>query len=270
MIDSPRLSLGRRLLDAQIPFFREHFGQVDSQWKADRSRVTEVDLKISREILSALALDFPQDLALSEEAPLPDPACFSEHEYCWVLDPVDGTNNYACGLSSCAISLGLLRHGEPVYGWIYDYGLDAVFHGGPGLGMFCGASRVQPMQRDVAPEQRLLAVHFPLPEEVHLRMLSVLSVLSVLSAYKIRSLGSAALNLLYVALGRMDAVMEHGIKVWDIAAAAALLKACGLEMHGKGADVFPLRADSRVDAPFGYVAGNAELVSLLLAAEAGE
>jgi len=247
MPDSARRSFGRDAVLKQVPFFREHFGCVDSHWKPDRTRVTEVDLRISREVLADLSAAFPGDSAVSEETP-PEA---KDSEYCWVLDPVDGTNNYACGLPSCAISLGLLHNGMPVYGWIYDHGLDRLFHGGPGLGVFQDETRIQPVRTVSVPGQRLVAVHFPLPEKDLDRLGPVLA------RCKVRSLGSAALNLLYVALGRMDGVIEQGIKVWDIAAAAAIARECGLEMVFRGGTGYPWTEPARFSDAIAYAAGDA-------------
>ena len=107
----------------QVEYFRNNFGNAQSRWKGDGTRVTEVDEAISKLLFEALGKDFPQDDYCSEEsADTPEPIAL-DAEFAWVLDPVDGTNNYALGIPECGISLGILRHGMPVYGFIYDLSL---------------------------------------------------------------------------------------------------------------------------------------------------
>ena len=115
-----------------------------SRWKSDGTRVTEVDETISRELFANLSKSFPNDDYCSEEsAETPEPIPLSG-EFAWVLDPVDGTNNYAVGVPECGISLGLLRHGMPVYGFLYDYGLDNLLQGGQEFGAIEASHQYMP------------------------------------------------------------------------------------------------------------------------------
>ena len=119
-----RILAGHSAVLNQVDYFRENFGTAKSRWKGDGTRVTEVDETISKELFSELAKSFPFDDFCSEESTeTPEPIPLTG-EFAWVLDPVDGTNNYAVGVPECGISLGLLRNGIPVYGFIYDYGRD--------------------------------------------------------------------------------------------------------------------------------------------------
>ena len=115
-----RIQAGAEVVESQVPQFKRWMGKVKSRWKADCSRVTEADLAISREVESRILEAFPQDQFFSEETRASDAPYDIESEYVWVIDPVDGTNNFALGMPTCAISLGLLRNGYPVYGIIYD------------------------------------------------------------------------------------------------------------------------------------------------------
>jgi len=99
---------------AQTALMHREFGRVESRWKEDGTRVTTADVAISENIFRELGTKFPDDQFFSEEsdqagAPRPRTARFS-----WVLDPIDGTNNFALGLPNCAIALALLEHGQPV------------------------------------------------------------------------------------------------------------------------------------------------------------
>jgi myo-inositol-1(or 4)-monophosphatase len=133
-----RIAAAKTAVRGESELLHRHFGAVESNWKRDGSRVTAVDLAISENIFRVLAATFPEDQFLSEELtdsgqPIPVTARFS-----WILDPIDGTNNYAAGIAHCAIALALLEHGRPVYGVIYDLSRRTLIHGGPGLGVFDG------------------------------------------------------------------------------------------------------------------------------------
>ena len=134
-----RISFGQELLKAQARIFTEKFGDVDSQWKRDGSRVTEADFAISNGMEGALKERFPGDHYLSEEMDPDNGSVLVESRFAWLADPIDGTNNFARGIPSSSISLVLLENGCPVYGLIYDHMSRSVIHGGHGRG--CGVLR---------------------------------------------------------------------------------------------------------------------------------
>ena len=131
-----RIAAGRSIVEEQAKFFESRFGRVDSQWKYDGSRVTEADLNISNALQRKLKGQFSEDLFLSEETDPEKGTVVLDTEYTWLVDPIDGTNNFARGIPACAISLALLKDGVPVYGIIYDHMSRSLIHGGPGTGVF--------------------------------------------------------------------------------------------------------------------------------------
>src|SRR3954471_9472675 len=138
-----RIAAAKRAVLAQTELLHREFGRAESKWKADGTRVTAVDVAISEGIFRELAAQFPADQYFSEEladtdAPIPVTARFS-----WVLDPIDGTNNFALGIPHCAISLALCENGEPVYGVVYDLSRRTLLHGGPGFGVKDGERDVR-------------------------------------------------------------------------------------------------------------------------------
>lgn len=228
-----RINAGRVALKNQIGFFRRQFGQVTSEWKHDETRVTFADFAISEKILADLRASFPHDDICSEEGNPEDEHQSLKATYAWVLDPIDGTNNYVVGLPACAISLALLRHGEPVYGFVYDFSRDSLVQGGPGYGLFDGCQKVV-LDGEEAHASHLIGMHFPLGEEGE-------ALAPLLREYRIRSLGSSTLSLTYVALGKFLGVVDYRVKVWDIAAAVALCRAVQIEVHFPEAPPFPLK-----------------------------
>ena len=230
-----RINAGRVAVKAQTAFFGRQFGQVASEWKADDTRVTFADFAISENVFAALRRDFAEDDYCSEEANPLDEVLTLGAGFAWVIDPIDGTNNYALGFPVCAISLALLHDGMPVYGFIYDYSTDALLEGGAGFGL---QRNQKTMNRDrmAADAQTMLGLHFP----IDLELLDKLKPL--LAKYRVRCLGSGALSAAYVATGYLTGVVDFRVKVWDIAAAYALCAGAGVAFKFLEASPFPLRA----------------------------
>ena len=230
-----RINAGRVAVKAQTAFFGRQFGQVASEWKADDTRVTFADFAISENVFAALRRDFAEDDYCSEEANPLDEVLTLGAGFAWVIDPIDGTNNYALGFPVCAISLALLHDGMPVYGFIYDYSTDALLEGGAGFGLQRNQKTVN-RDRMAADAQTMLGLHFP----IDLELLDKLKPL--LAKYRVRCLGSGALSAAYVATGYLTGVVDFRVKVWDIAAAYALCAGAGVTFKFIEASPFPLRA----------------------------
>lgn len=232
-----RILAGHQAILAQVEYFRAHFGKAESKWKKDGTRVTIVDETISHQLFLLLQKDFPQDDYCSEEeAETPQPIP-TEAEFCWILDPVDGTNNYAVGVPECCISLGLLRHGMPVYGFIYDYGRDNLLQGGKGYGAIEGTTPVF-AATELVNEKLTYCMHFPIPPK------SLEALTPALGVWRIRCPGSAAVGLANVATGRLDGCLEYRAKPWDCAAGYPICEAAGARFYFLGDPIFPLQSFS--------------------------
>src|SRR6185503_261445 len=138
-----RIEAAKRAVLAQTDLLHREFGRAESKWKSDGSRVTAVDVAISENIFRELRDQFPGDQFFSEELADTDAPIAVRARFSWVLDPIDGTNNFALGIPHCAISLALCENGEPVYGVVYDLSSRVLIHGGPGFGVWDGERRVQ-------------------------------------------------------------------------------------------------------------------------------
>ena len=246
-----RVNAARVAIRNQMGFFNEWHGQVSSDWKADDTRVTFADFAITEKLFAELRRSFPQDQFISEETVVPDEDIPVESRYLWVLDPIDGTNNYALGMPSCAISLALLKDGAPLYGYVYDGGTGELLEGGRGFGLLRDGRKVAPLEKAFPKGSGIAALHFPLPQA------RVSQLAELLQTYRLRSLGSATLHLAYVALGRLDGAMDEKIRLWDIAAAVCLVEAAGLEIRFLGENPFPVTRFSMKAPYLRYIAGNA-------------
>jgi myo-inositol-1(or 4)-monophosphatase len=229
-----RINAGRVAVRDQIAFFGRQFGEVSSEWKEDDTRVTFADFAISEKLFAGLRRDFPEDDYCSEEASPQDESMDLEARFAWVVDPIDGTNNYALGCSFCAISLALLLDGSPVYGFIYDHSTEDLLEGGPGFGLFRNQKKVE-RSRTADEAQTMIGLHFPMSPE-QMRPLEPL-----LTKYRVRCIGSCALTGSYLATGYLTGVVDYRAKVWDIAAAYALCRSVNLAWTFFGSSPFPLK-----------------------------
>jgi myo-inositol-1(or 4)-monophosphatase len=244
-----RIAAAQRAVLAQTELLHREFGRAASKWKSDGSRVTAVDVAISEGIFRELAAQFPADQFFSEEltdsgAPIPVTARF-----CWVLDPIDGTNNFALGLPHCAIALALCEHGEPIYGVVYDLSRRTLMHGGPGFGVHDGARAVR-VSTAAPTRETLIGFHSPADPAL------LAAAQGIVAAHKVRGLGSATLHLAYVGAGLLDGCVDFNVKIWDLAAAIPLVRAGGGEVHFLNGPQLPLRSFDLRMGKIVYLAGS--------------
>lgn len=176
--------------------------------------------------------------------------------FCWVLDPIDGTNNYAIGIPYCAISLALLEQGVPVYGVIYDFARRKLLCGGPGFGAFDGGKSAR-ARRDPPREGSLIGFHSPYDKTL------VRNAPPIIQRFKIRGLGSSTLHLAYVGIGLLDGVVDFNVRVWDIAAAHAIALGGGAEIHYLKNNPFPMQQFDPQAPRIHYLAGNTEVCACM-------
>lgn len=242
----------------QTDLLHREFGRAASNWKSDGTRVTAVDVAISENLFRMLRAEYPADDYFSEELADGTAAITRRARFSWVLDPIDGTNNYALGIAHCAIALALLEDGMPVYGVIYDLARRTLLHGGPGFGVFDGERSVK-VRTEPPGAQTLIGFHTPMDRGYapHAE--------SIVSEFKIRGLGSSTLHLAYVAAGILDGTVDHNVRIWDIAAAVPMVWAGGGQVEFLNGEQFPLeKFDLKMDRIF-YVAGNTAVCARLRA-----
>ena len=252
----PRIEAAQRAVMAQTELLHREFGKAESRWKSDGTRVTAVDIAISENIFRELGARFPADQYFSEElADTPEPVPVTAR-FCWVLDPIDGTNNFALGIPHCAISLGLFEYGQPVYGVVYDFSRRLLMHGGPGFGMHDG-ERLAHVTTAAPHPQSIVGLHSPFDKAL------LPLPTGVLSQFKIRGLGSATLHLAYVAAGLFDGAVDYNVKIWDLAAAIPLCLAAGGTVEFLNGAQLPLRVFDLKMKRIIYVAGSPAMCARL-------
>jgi myo-inositol-1(or 4)-monophosphatase len=251
-----RIDAAKTAVQMETGLLHREFGRAESRWKSDGTRVTAVDIAISENIFKALRAKFPGDQMFSEELPEGDGPIPVTSRFGWVLDPIDGTNNFALGIPYCAISLALIVHGEPVYGVVYDFSRRVLMHGGPGFGMFDGDRRPVVVSEKPTPET-LIGFHSPTDKAM------VPAADAVLTHFKIRGLGSATLHLAYVAAGLFGGAVDFNVKIWDLAAAIPLCRAAGGEVIFINGEQLPMKVFDLKMKRIMYVAGAPPMASQL-------
>jgi myo-inositol-1(or 4)-monophosphatase len=251
-----RIAAAKQAVLAQTELLHREFGRAESKWKSDGTRVTAVDVAISENIFRELAAQFSADQYFSEELAETDAPIAVTARFSWVLDPIDGTNNFALGIPHCAISLALCEQGEPVYGVVYDLSRRVLMHGGPGFGLHDG-ERAPRVSSAPFSNETLVGFHSPFDKTL-MPMAS-----GVLSQFKIRGLGSATLHLAYVAAGILDGCVDYNVKIWDLAAAIPLVRAAGGEVHFLNGEQLPMKIFDLKMKRIIYVAGGPAICARL-------
>ncbi len=253
-----RIEAAKAAVMAQTELLHREFGRAESRWKADGTRVTAIDIAISEGIFASLRARFPGDQFFSEELPEGGGPIPVTSRFGWVLDPIDGTNNFALGIPYCAISLAIIERGEPVYGVVYDLGRRVLMHGGPGFGMFDGAEARVVSAENPNPES-LVGFHSPSDKKM------VPAADAVLMHFKIRGLGSATLHLAYVAAGLFGGAVDFNVKIWDLAAAIPMCRAAGGQVVFMNGEQLPMKTFDLKMGRIMYVAGSPDMVRRLAA-----
>jgi myo-inositol-1(or 4)-monophosphatase len=185
--------------------------------------VSEVDRQAEREIVRELKRAYPDHAILGEETGASGKA---GARYTWAVDPLDGTHNYLRGIPHFGVSLALLDRGEPVHAVILDPVRNEIFTASKGDGAFLNDRRIRIGKRESL-EGAMLATGFPYRERRHLDAQLGMTRELLKRAEDIRRTGSAALDLAYVAAGRMDGYFEIGLYTWDMAAGCLLVREAG-------------------------------------------
>jgi myo-inositol-1(or 4)-monophosphatase len=197
-------------------------GQRAVELKSPFELVTDADHASEALIVTAIAQQFPHHAILAEESG----GAIGPQGYTWLIDPLDGTNNYAHGFPVFSVSLGLLKDGEPLVGVVYDPTRDELFSAERGQGARCNGRRIHVSETPTL-AAALIATGFPYDyatnPDNNTREFSALAG----RVQGVRRPGSAALDLAYVAMGRFDAHWELRLKPWDSAAGALLVAEAG-------------------------------------------
>jgi myo-inositol-1(or 4)-monophosphatase len=238
------------------PLFMEGYTHIKTiTYKSPIDLVTEYDLKVELFLKEKLAAAFPEHTLVGEETneqiTYPEKAIY--------IDPIDGTTNFVHGIPFCAISIGIWEGDEPVAGVVYNPVLGELFYAQKGKGATCNGEPLKVSEASTL-ERSLIATGFPYTkieqgEDFHWVMKSMEAVLPC--TRDIRRLGSAALDLCYVARGTFEGYYEVNLKPWDVAAGILMVTEAGGEVSRRDGGAYTL--DERV-----LVASNGRIQNALV------
>ncbi len=207
-------------------FIREHLhGIFTIAHKGEINLVTEVDLEAERRIVSRIHAAFPDHAILAEEMH-PDTV---RRPVTWIIDPLDGTTNYAHGYPVFSVSIGLEVEGSLAWAIVYNPNLDEVFTARRGRGAWLNGVPIH-VSETPSLGASLIATGFPYDIRTSDRNNLDYFHQFALRAQGIRRSGSAALDLCYVAAGRLDGYWELALNPWDCAAGYLMIREAGGEV----------------------------------------
>jgi myo-inositol-1(or 4)-monophosphatase len=184
--------------------------------------VTEFDKRSEEIILSFIQKEFPDYAILAEESGRNE----TISEYQWVIDPLDGTTNFAHGIPIFCVSIGLLKNNSPIVGVVYDPFRSEMFSAESGHGASLNNQPIHVSSRsDLG--QAVVSTGFPYDVRTNPRNNLAHFVQFQLRTQAVRHLGSAALDCTWTAMGRLDGYWEFGVKPWDIGAGALIVREAG-------------------------------------------
>jgi myo-inositol-1(or 4)-monophosphatase len=202
---------------------RQNFSSTkDVEIKGHSNFVTHIDKLSEQMLVDGLSLLLPEAGFIAEEGT----STKKGDKYNWVIDPIDGTTNFIHGLSPFAISIGLIRDSEVVLGVVYEISHDELFYAWEGSAAYLNHREIR-VTNNGEHQQALIATGFPYYDFGTMEnYLLVLRELMEKTA-GLRRLGSAAIDICYVACGKFEAFWEYGLHPWDVAAGILILKQAG-------------------------------------------
>jgi len=236
-----------------------HFGRTTASAKADASPVTEADHVVQEALQEIIARTFPGDAVITEETQQhPDRhARPAAADRCWIIDPIDGTRNYARTIPVFSISLALLEKGRPVVGVVGDPITENLWSASAGAGLWLNHVRCKP--QPALPATGWL-IASPSGQRGHLPP----AAHRWIDAYNVRNLGSTALHLVYLASGGFDAVLVTECHAWDIAGAWVMIEEAGMVARPlDGPLPFPMNVATEAGREISFLAARPEVMDHL-------
>ena len=237
-----------------------HYGKVERLTKThvatSAEAVTEADRATQRHVVAGLRRRFPDDGVIGEESDTGESITFEcEHPLGrnWVIDPIDGTNNFIAGLGNFAVCVGLLDAGMPVLGVVYDVTRDEMYAAARGEGAWLGTKRLRATDAPLG-ESSMIMLTSNLIDAVGRCPQWACKMLGQ-TIWKTRILGSAALEAVHVASGVAHGAITVNGKLWDAAAPAAIVREAGGVMTDlSGGEIFPFNLARYVGAKVPFLA----------------
>ncbi|MGE5398891.1 MAG: inositol monophosphatase family protein [Ignavibacteriales bacterium] len=198
--------------------------------------VTEIDKKSEKEIISFIKKNYPSHGIIAEESGYEN----NKAEYVWVIDPLDGTTNFAHGLPIFSVSIGVQKAGKTICGTVYDVMRDAAYTAESGSGSYCDGRKLKVSDNDNL-SHSLLVTGFPYDVQENPGKVMEYFAAFIHNARAVRRLGSAAIDFCYVADGVFDGFWEMSLYPWDLCAGRLIVEEAGglvTDFKGQKQDIF--------------------------------
>ena len=229
---------------------RQNFNLEKVENKGFNDLVSYVDKEAEKIIVSGLKKILPEAGYITEEGTVDQ----EQAPWRWIVDPLDGTTNFVHGVPVFSVSIALAFEERIMLGVVYEINLNECFYAYRGGGAFCNETPIH-VSRATSLKQSLIATGFPYHEGGKIdRYLELLKYL-LLHSHGLRRLGSAAVDLCYVASGRVEAYMEYNLQSYDVAAGTLILQEAGgivTDFHGGANYIF----GGEIIASNGYIHEN--------------
>ncbi|HBR95952.1 MAG TPA: inositol monophosphatase [Gammaproteobacteria bacterium] len=220
----PMLNIAVRAARNAGRIINRHVGHIDNlsvDLKQRNDFVTDVDRQAEAEIIATLHRAYPDHAFLAEES-----GQRGESDYVWIIDPLDGTTNFIHGFPQFAVSIALQHNQRLEHAVIYNPASDELFTASRGQGAELNNRRLR-VSRQKLLSGSLIGTGFPYRDDQNLERYLDTFRQMVSATAGVRRPGAAALDLAYVAAGRLDGFWEMGLKPWDIAAGALMIREAG-------------------------------------------
>lgn len=238
------VSVCQQAAEAGGAVLRSWLGRFAVREKGPADLVTEADLASQDAIRHVIQAHYPQHAMIGEEdAP---GGTFFDQEYCWIVDPLDGTTNYVHQVPHYCVSVALVERGRPIAGAVYEPIHGECYTAGLGQGARLNGQPIRTSAvRDLS--QALVAASFSAKVPAGSFEIDQF-VAALLGCQAVRRTGSAALNMAYLAAGRFDGFWAMSTKAWDVAAGALLITEAGGAITDIEGNAFDLRKPHPVAA----------------------
>ncbi len=204
-------------------------------YKSEANLVTHYDKMLEKMILTRIKKAFPDHAILAEES-----APHGTSPYKWIIDPLDGTTNFAHTFPVSCVSIAVEKEGEVILGGVFDPFRNELFFGEKNGGAFLNGKKIR-VSRTPCLKESLLCTGFPYDRRIHAETYLRLFGAFMIGTHGIRRTGSAAIDICYVACGRFDGFWELKLNAWDTAAASLICQEAGGKVSnfkGRGYSIY--------------------------------
>jgi len=217
-----------------------YFGNISSLEKKSTNidLVTNADVESENYIIKSIQKQFPTHSIISEE----NGSISKKKEYTWVIDPLDGTTNFAHNLPIFSVSIGLIKNKEIICGVVYNPAADKCFYAEKKKGAYLNDKKIY-ISSSTTLSDSLLVTGFPYLHDCRYDKSFELFKNFYDKTRGIRRLGAASLDLCFVAMGRFDGYYEYGLKPWDICAGSLILSESGGKVTDWNNEALPLSGE---------------------------